>query len=141
LVLVYPSGALVDRFGRKAVIVPSSLCSAGAMLLFVFAGSFESFLVASFFWAIASGISGAAPAAYAADLAPKGQVGPAMGLYRTVADLGYVVGPLTLGVLSDLISAQAALYFTAVLLVLAGLLFLVKAPETLPQRVVVESSA
>jgi MFS family permease len=71
----------------------------------------------------------------------RGQVGPAMGLYRTIADLGYVVGPLLLGAISDLISAQAALYFTALLLVLSGLLFLVKAPETLPERVVVESSA
>jgi multidrug resistance protein len=141
LVLVYPSGMLVDRYGRKAVIVPSALCSAGAMLLFILAGSYGGFLVASFFWAVASGVSGAAPAAYAADLAPPGKVGPAMGLYRTIADLGYVIGPLMLGVISDLISPQAALHFTALILVLSGLLFLIKAPETLPERVVVESSA
>jgi multidrug resistance protein len=134
LVLVYPSGALVDRYGRKAVIVPSALFSAMAMILFVFAGSFTGFLVASFFWAVASGVSGAAPAAYAADLAPPGQVGPAMGLYRTIADLGYVVGPLMLGAISDLVSPQAALWFTAAILILSGLLFLLKAPETLPSR-------
>lgn len=141
LVLVYPSGMLVDRYGRKAVIVPSALCSAGAMLLFVIAGSYGGFLIASFFWAVASGVSGAAPAAYAADLAPPGKVGPAMGLYRTIADLGYVIGPLMLGVISDLISPQAALYFTALILVLSGLLFLIKAPETLPEKVLIESSA
>jgi len=134
LLLVYPSGVLVDRYGRKAVIVPSAVFSAGAMVLFVIAGSFESFLLASFFWAAASGVSGAAPAAYAADLAPPDQVGPAMGLYRTIADLGYVVGPLLLGLISDLVSPQASLYFTAVLLLLAGALFYLKAPETLPDR-------
>jgi MFS-type transporter involved in bile tolerance (Atg22 family) len=64
-----------------------------------------------------------------------------MGLYRTIADLGYVIGPLMLGVISDLISPQAALYFTALILVLSGLLFLIKAPETLPERIVIESSA
>ena len=141
LVLVYPSGALVDRYGRKAVIVPSAFLSAGAMVLFILAGSYGSFLVASFFWAAASGVSGAAPAAYAADLAPPDQVGAAMGLYRTIADLGYVVGPLLLGLLSDLISPQASLYFTAVLLVIAGGLFLAKAPETLPDRTVVSANA
>jgi len=141
LVLVYPSGALVDRYGRKAVIVPSAIFSAAAMVSFVAADSFNAFLLASLLWAISSGVSGAAPAAYAADLAPRDQVGPAMGLYRTIADLGYVVGPLMLGVISDVISPQAALYFTAGLLLFAGLLFLIKAPETLPKRVVIESSA
>jgi MFS family permease len=34
LVLAYPSGVLVDRFGRKAVIVPAALLSSVSMLLF-----------------------------------------------------------------------------------------------------------
>jgi multidrug resistance protein len=134
LVLVYPSGALVDRFGRKGVIIPSMIFSAVAMVSFAFAGTFTTFMVSSLLWATASGISGAAPAAYAADLAPKDSVGPAMGLYRTIADLGYVIGPLLLGTLSDLISPEAALYFTAALLISSGALFLVNAPETLPER-------
>lgn len=134
LVLVYPSGALVDRFGRKAVIVPSTIFSALAMLSFAFAASFEMYLVSSFLWAASSGIAGAAPAAYAADLAPKDRVGPAMGLYRTIADLGYVVGPLLLGSVADFVSPQAALFFTAALLIGSGLLFFFNAPETLAGR-------
>ncbi|MGB3330593.1 MAG: MFS transporter, partial [Thermomicrobiales bacterium] len=130
LFLIYPSGTLVDRFGRKAVIVPSALFSAGAMALFAFADSFQSYLIASFLWAVASGIAGAAPAAYAADLAPKAHVGPAMGLYRTIADLGYVVGPLLLGSISDLASPRVALVFTTLLLVVSGIMFLLRAPET-----------
>ena len=140
LVLVYPSGMLVDRFGRKAVIVPSAVLSAAAMVLFPFAGSFAAFLVASLFWAAASGVGGAAPAAYAADLAPKGSVGPALGLYRTLADMGYVVGPLLLGVLSDVASPEVALFFTAGLLIASGSLFLLRAPETLPGHAAVKAS-
>jgi DHA1 family multidrug resistance protein-like MFS transporter len=130
LFLVYPSGALVDRFGRKAVIVPSAICSAGAMMLFAFATSFQTYLIASFLWAVASGIAGAAPAAYAADLAPKDHIGPAMGLYRTIADLGYVVGPLLLGTISDIASPRLALLVTTSLLVVSGGLFFLRAPET-----------
>ncbi|MGC4190339.1 MAG: MFS transporter [Thermomicrobiales bacterium] len=130
LFLIYPSGALVDRFGRKAVIVPSTLFSAGAMAFFAFADSFASYLAASFLWAVASGIAGAAPAAYAADLAPKAHIGPAMGLYRTIADLGYVVGPLLLGTISDLASPRIALVLTTALLIVSGILFLTRAPET-----------
>src|SRR3954470_14241455 len=129
--LVYPSGTLVDRFGRKAVIVPSAIFSAMAMLSFAFAESFEMYLVSSFLWAASSGIAGAAPAAYAADLAPKGRIGPAMGLYRTIADLGYVIGPLLFGSIADFISPQASLYFNAALLICWVILFFVRAPETL----------
>lgn len=134
LVLVYPSGSLVDRFGRKAVIVPSTVFSALAMLSFAFADTFAMYLVSSFLWAASSGIAGAAPAAYAADLAPKDRVGPAMGLYRTIADLGYVIGPLMLGSIADFISPQAALFFTAALLIGSGMIFYFNAPETLAGR-------
>jgi len=132
LVLVYPSGALVDRFGRKAVIVPSMLCSALAMLTYAAAGTFAAFLVSSAFWSAASGISGAAPAAYAADISPKGLTAATMGMYRALSDSGYVVGPLLLGVIADLVSPDAALIFTSVVLLASGIAFAVRSPESLP---------
>ena len=134
LILVYPSGALVDRFGRKSVIVPSTMLSGLAMISFSIADSFITFMLASSFWAAATGISGAAPAAYAADVAPKGMTASAMGMYRTLSDLGYVVGPLALGGIADLFSADAALYFTAALLGAIGTIFALFAKETLIRR-------
>jgi len=134
LVLAYPSGTLVDRFGRKAVIVPSTLLGGGAMLLFALVGSYAGFLVACLLWASATGIAGAAPAAYAADVAPPGVVASALGTYRMVSDFGYVAGPLLLGALADVVSPVAALVFTALLNVGAGLAFARRAPETLPRR-------
>jgi MFS family permease len=131
LVLVYPSGALVDRFGRKAVIVPSMLLSGLAMVTFSWADSFGTFMLASTFWAAATGISGAAPAAYAADVAPPGMTASAMGMYRTLSDLGYVIGPLALGVIADLLNPDASLYFTAALLGGIGIMFALRARETL----------
>ena len=139
LILVYPSGALVDRFGRKGVIVTSSILSGVGMLLFAGSGSFEAYLIASLCWASASGVAGAAPAAYAADLAPRGMTAPAMGMYRTVSDLGYVIGPLLLGAISDGFTSEIALFFTAGLLALSGIVFLLRAPESLPQSVAVRA--
>lgn len=133
LVLVYPSGALVDRFGRKAVIVPSMFCSALAMLTYAAAGTFAAFLVSSAFWSAASGISGAAPAAYAADISPKGLTAATMGMYRALSDSGYVVGPLLLGLIADTVSPDAALIFTAGLLLATGILFALRSPESLPE--------
>ncbi|CAA9581459.1 MAG: hypothetical protein AVDCRST_MAG87-3412 [uncultured Thermomicrobiales bacterium] len=134
LVIVYPSGALVDRFGRKAVIVPSMLCSGIAILGYGIADSYTAFLISSAFWSAASGISGAAPAAYAADIAPPGMTAPALGIYRALADFGYVAGPLLLGVISDVLSPESALLFTAVMLVASGTVFALRAPESLPSR-------
>jgi MFS transporter, DHA1 family, multidrug resistance protein len=134
LVLVYPSGVLVDRFGRKSVIVPSTILSGVSMLAFMVADGFGPFMVASIFWAIATGISGAAPGAYAADVAPPGMMASAMGLYRALSDIGYVVGPLALGGVSDIASPDAALIVTTALLFTVGATFALRARETLPGR-------
>lgn len=134
LALAYPSGSLVDRFGRKAVIVPSTLLGGGAMLLFAVVDSWPGFLASCFIWAAATGIAGAAPAAYAADVAPPSFTASALGTYRMISDLGYVVGPLLLGAIADLGSPEAALAFTAALTIGSGLAFARRAPETLPPR-------
>jgi MFS family permease len=128
--LAYPSGVLVDRYGRKAVIVPATILSGASLVLFVAAPSYAWFLVACTVWSVAMGVSGAAPAAYAADVAPSGMNAAAMSTYRGLADLGYVVGPIALGVVTDLLGADLALGTTAVLMAAVGLLFWRLAPET-----------
>ena len=130
LALAFPSGALVDRFGRKTVIVPSTLVSGLSMFMFALMPSFTWFLLSCTAWAISIGIAGPAPAAYAADMAPTGMNASAMGLYRMLADTGYIVGPLGLGFAADVASAEAALIGTGILVILSGILFAALAPET-----------
>jgi DHA1 family multidrug resistance protein-like MFS transporter len=130
LVLIYPSGMLVDRFGRKLLIVPATLMSATSMLVFILAPSYGWFLTACVVWSLATGVSGAAPAAYAADVAPPGMNAAAMSAFRMLSDAGYVLGPLALGLLTDLFGADAALATSALLLTAAALLFARHAPET-----------
>jgi len=123
LVVVYPSGVLVDRYGRKAVIVPASFVAGVSMLLFLVAPSYAWFLAGCVAWSLAVGVSGAAPAAYAADVAPPGMNAAAMSAFRMLADLGYVVGPIALGLSTDLVGADATLGATAALLAATALLF------------------
>ena len=133
LLFTLPAGILVDRLGRKPVIVPSALFSATAMLVFAFAPNFGWYIVACAWWGTASGISGAAPAAYAADTARAGQTAATMGSYRMIADSGYVLGPLMLGAIADVGSPEAALWFCTILSIIAGLGFWRFAPETFPR--------
>jgi MFS-type transporter involved in bile tolerance (Atg22 family) len=79
---------------------------------------------------LATGVSGAAPAAYAADAAPPGMNAAAMSAFRMLSDAGYVLGPLALGLLTDLFGADVALATAAVLLTAVALLFAALAPET-----------
>ncbi len=137
--LAYPSGMLVDRFGRKAVIVPATTLTGAAMIVFAIAPAYAWFLVGCAVWSVASGISSAAPGSYAADIAPIGMNAPAMSSYRMLADFGYVAGPLLLGVIADVFGANFALGGTAVLLAVVGLLFARFAPETLRKRPAAQS--
>jgi MFS family permease len=130
LVLAYPAGMLVDRYGRKTVIVPATALAGVSMIVFMVASSYGWFLAACVVWSLAIGISGAAPAAYAADVAPAGMNAAAMSTFRMLADLGYVVGPIALGVVTDVFGADAALAVTAALLVVVAALFGRLAPET-----------
>ncbi|MEZ4520213.1 MAG: MFS transporter [Thermomicrobiales bacterium] len=130
LALAYPSGMLVDRFGRKTVIVPSTIVSGISMFLFAVMPNFTWFLIGCMAWAVSIGISGPAPAAYAADMAPVGMNASAMGFYRMLADTGYILGPLTLGFAADIASPESALFATGGMVLVSGAIFALLAPET-----------
>ena len=133
LLLIYPSGMLIDRFGRKLLIVPATVLSAGSMLIFLVAPSYAWFLTGCIVWSLATGVSGAAPAAYAADVAPPGMNAAAMSTFRMLSDAGYVLGPLVLGAITDVFGANVALATAATLLAAVALLFARWAPETYRQ--------
>ena len=134
LMVAYPSGVLVDRYGRKAIIVPATMLTGVSLLIFCFAPSYFWFVVASIVWGIASAVAGAAPAAYAADTAPAGMNASAMSTYRMLADLGYVVGPIALGLTVDWYGASIALIVAASLKISMSALFARYAPETYASR-------
>ena len=130
LALAYPAGMLVDRYGRKTVIVPATVMAGVSLVLFVLAPSYAWFLVGCVAWSAAAGVSGAAPATYAADVAPAGMNAAAISGYRMLSDLGYVIGPIALGAAADLFGADATLGVTALLLVVVSLVFWRLAPES-----------
>jgi len=136
LVTIAPSGAWADRFGRKRVIVPSAFLAAGALVLFAVTSDLTMFLIAAVLLALGTGLSGPAPAAYAADVIPENARGLGMGLFRTYSDIGFVVGPPLLGWIADATGDFGwALALNAVLIATCALAFGLFARETLPGRV------
>lgn len=131
LLTLAPAGTMIDKLGRKAVIVPSALLTGAALVLFAVSGEVWVFILAGVLHGFGTGIVGPAPAAYAADVAPAGMRGVTMSLYRTFGDAGFVIGPVLLGSLADLAGFGWALAFNALVLVSIALLFAVFARETL----------
>jgi multidrug resistance protein len=134
LMVLMPAGTMIDRLGRKAVIVPSALVTGFALVLFALSGNVMVFVLAGVVHGIGTGIVGPAPAAYAADIAPEGMRGITMGLFRTFGDLGFVIGPVMLGSLADVAGFTFALIFNSIILVSFAVLFALFARETYSAR-------
>ena len=133
-VLIAPAAIAADRFGRRAVIVPSGIATVAGLLVFAGATNITLFLIGALVLSVASAVAGPAPAAYVADIAPPGARGLSMSLYRSAGDVGFVVGPPLLGVIADASSFGWALGANAALVALATVLFLLVARETMRPR-------
>ncbi len=123
LLLTFPAGTIVDRFGAKAAILPSAAVSMLAYLLFVPVGSPPAFWGAALVLALGSGLLGPAPAAFAAEVAPPESRGAAMGIFRSLSDIGFVIGPPIVGFLVDQLGFGWAFAANGSVLLSTALLF------------------
>ena len=129
LVLIGPAGWAADRFGRKPSIVPPGYVAAFGVAVVALAPSPLWFAGGLLISSIGTGVSGPAPAAFVADIAPPELRGSAMGLYRTWGDLGLVLAPLLAGLLADATNRETAMLAIAALIAVSMTWFLVAAVE------------
>lgn len=129
LLLIGPAGSLADSAGRKPVIVTAGYFASVGVAAAAFAPSAGWFITGLLFSAIGTSISGPAPAAFVADIAPEQLRGSAMGTYRTWGDLGIVLSPPLSGLLADVTTIPWAIFANAVFLALAVSWFLYAARE------------
>lgn len=118
---------LVDRVSRPALIGTSLLTTAVALIAITVAATPLTLYAGMIAIGLAVGIGGPAIGAYAVDVTPPGQHGPAMGTLRFAGDFGYLVGPLAIGAIVDLggIGYGDGLWINAALLVVCAAVFLV----------------
>jgi MFS transporter, DHA1 family, multidrug resistance protein len=129
-VLALPiAGWGIDRFGRKNMIVPSTIISGAGVFIMAIAPNVPIMFLGIAIYGAGTGVAGPAPAAYVADLARGQNYGATLGMFRTMSDGGFVLGPILLGWFADLQGFSFALTVNAALLVFAGVLFAVVAKE------------
>lgn len=128
------TGALSDRIGRKWLIAGGQLTEAAGLLVIAAGHTFAM-------WAIGSAIFGAGTAmAYPTLIAAVGDVahpswrGAAVGVYRLWRDIGFAVGAVVAGTLSDLYSVTTAIVVVAVITAASGMDVGVRMTETHPRQ-------
>jgi DHA1 family multidrug resistance protein-like MFS transporter len=126
---LFLAGTLADRYGRKAVIVPSWLFIGGTLWAIAMAPTYALFLLSTAAMGLAFGVGSPVPAAYVADTAAEDEQGLAIGVFRTFNDGGAVIGPLLMGWIIDQADVSAGLLVNAGTAIFAALAFWVLAPE------------
>jgi len=93
--ITLPAGWVSDRIGRRIPIMSCLFLSALSVVLIPLVGTTVPALFAVMaFYGLATGLQGSI-SAWPADVAPKERLGTAMGFYRVIGDVGFVLGPIT----------------------------------------------
>ena len=131
---LFAVGVLADRYGRKVLLVPGVLLASASLVLWAGADGFTMFVVGSVMWGAATSISGSIPVIYVADIVRPEQSAKALSVLRTVSDLGYFVGPVTMGAVAAVAGYPAAILVAAAVMALPVLPFALLAPEPVKVR-------
>ena len=117
LLLFYPAGSLMDRFGRRVVAVPCAALMGAGMVLLPLGDTALSMGLAVALIACGSGLGSGIVKLIGADAAPSTGRATFLGLWITIAELGSSGGPL-------LVAGVAAVSLAAASGVLGGLTLL-----------------
>ncbi|MGD8167511.1 MFS transporter [Herbiconiux sp. P16] len=128
-------GSLSDYLGRRPVLITALIAEVVALGLLLFATDIGHVLVARAIQGFATGVATATVSAALADLSParNRQLGATVGSITPLA--GLAAGSLASGLIIQSIAAPIPVVFSVLIVILlAGLVFLVIAPETIAHR-------
>ena len=124
------SGYIVDKLGRKTLLIPGTSIILLGLFLFDNANSYPAILLVAILLGIGEGSLTSSTVTLFADNAPKGYEGVTMGLYRTFGDFGFMIGPPILGFIIQQINFSSALLVDGMLIAICTLAVVVFAKET-----------
>jgi MFS family permease len=123
------TGALSDHLGRKPLIVAGMFLQGAALIALAATRGFTPWSLALVGLGIGTALVYPTLLAAVNDIAQASWRGVAVGVYRLWRDLGYVVGALLAGVLTDLFGARVAIQSVAILTALSGVVVAVRLKE------------
>jgi MFS family permease len=108
MLLFYPAGGVMDRYGRMWVALPSMVILAIGMVLLPFAHSFGSLTAAAVVLGLGNGIGAGLVMTLGADASPADARVQFLGGWRLMADLGNAAGPAAVSAITIVFPLGAA---------------------------------
>ena len=94
MLLFYPAGKIMDRFGRLWIAIPSMLILGGAILALPFTTTIAGVTAAAMVMGLGNGIGSGILMTLGADVAPAAARAQFLGIWRLFSDSGSAAGPL-----------------------------------------------
>ncbi|HEU5315245.1 MAG TPA: MFS transporter [Chloroflexota bacterium] len=117
-----PSGVVMERLGRKPVMVAGTVILALSSLLIVLLPNFWALVALRFAGGIASSMWNISRMAYLADVVPIADRGRAFSMFGGVSRIGVFIGPAVGGVIAQAFGLSAGFYLAAGTAALAALI-------------------
>ncbi|MCI2237535.1 MFS transporter, partial [Kineococcus sp. TRM81007] len=131
--LFYPAGAVMDRFGRRVVGVPSMLVLGAAHALLPLAHTGAAVALVGALMGLGNGMGAGLVMTLGADTAPPGRRAVYLGAWRLVTDTGVAAGPVLVGAVAGAAGLAAAGGAVAVLAAAAAAGLAVWVPRGRPR--------
>jgi MFS family permease len=131
LLLFLPAGLIMDRWGRKWVLVPCLVLLAVGLALVPGTRGYSGLLLVSILTAAGNGLGSGINLTLGSDLAPRQATAAFLGLWHTISDIGSMGGPLLIGVVAQLAGLGVAPLLAAGIGLAAAGLLAFRLPETL----------
>ncbi len=132
MLLFYPAGSVMDRFGRAAVGIPSMLVLGLAHVLLPLTSTFAWVVAVGLLMGVGNGMGAGLVMTLGADVSPTVGRPTFLGAWRVMADLGNAAGPLSVGAVAAAVSLGVASVAVGGLGVLAVVGLWVWTPRTVP---------
>ena len=129
-VLQVGMGALSDRVGRKWLIAGGMIVQGIALVSMVVVTGVAPWLVTGVLLGAGTAMVYPTLLATVGDVAPPAWRGTAIGIYRLWRDLGYAVGALAAGLITDLFGMHSAIATIGAMTAASGLLVAARMPQT-----------
>jgi MFS family permease len=128
------TGAWSDRAGRKPLIVAGLWLQAVGIFGFVAAGSYPGWGTSALAMGLGTALVYPTLIAAVGDRAHPAWRASAVGIYRLWRDLGYAVGGLLVGVITDVVGMSSAIVTVGVLTATSGVIVASRMRDALPAR-------
>ena len=115
MLIFYPAGKAMDRYGRRWVAVPCMLTMGAGLALLPLTSSPGTLLAVAMLIGFGNGIGSGIVMTLGADFSPSPGRPQFLGIWRLLADLGTMGGPAVLSAVTALAALPAGIAATAVL--------------------------